>query len=199
MSKESAHAADNTMRRIHFPRLRALRRTVLPFRAAALSGSLAAYGAASRLAGPTSVLAVIVAVSAVFYAPHGLLPSLLLTVSLCLNFGVGLALSGADPVAGRPRKALLALGLAYNFATLAVFKDVDAVAALVAPSAGPLLGIGIPAGISFYTFHQAVFLVDAYGLEQRRRAVPRGRARRSWAGPGPSPATVPSWRSSPSW
>ena len=57
-------------------------------------------------------------------------------------------------------------------------------AALVAPSAGPLLGIGIPAGISFYTFHQAVFLVDAYGrnsdvvrfLEGARGALGRARA-----------------------
>ena len=146
-------------------------------------GVAAAYGV-SRLAGPTSVLAVIVAVSAVFYAPHGVLPSLLLTVSLCLNFGIGLALSGTDQVAARWRKPLLALGLVYNFATLAVFKYVDAVAALVSPSAGPLLGIGIPAGISFYTFHQAVFLVDAYGrnsdvvrfLDGARGVVGRARA-----------------------
>jgi D-alanyl-lipoteichoic acid acyltransferase DltB (MBOAT superfamily) len=128
-------------------------------------GVAAAHGAA-RVAGPTSVLAVIVAVSAVFYAPHGLLPSLLLVVSLCLNFAIGLALSGPDTVGPRGRKALLGLGLAYNFSTLAIFKYLDAVAVLVDPAAGPLVGIAIPAGISFYTFHQAVFLVDAYARSQ---------------------------------
>jgi alginate O-acetyltransferase complex protein AlgI len=145
-------------------------------------GVLAAYGA-GRLAGPTSVLAVIVAVSAVFYAPHGVLPSVLLLASLCLNFGIGLALSGATPETPAVRKALLVLGLAYNFAMLATFKYVDAVAALLEPT-GPLLGVGIPAGISFYTFHQAVFLVDAYGrngdvvrfLEGARGMAGRARA-----------------------
>ena len=144
---------------------------------------VAAYGAA-RLAGPTSVLAVIVAVSAVFYAPNGVLPVCLLTVSLCFNFGLGLALTATDPGVGGRRKVLLAAGLVYNFATLAIFKYVDALAAMVAPSAGPLLGFGIPAGISFYTFHQAVFLVDAYGrnadvvryLQGTRSAVGRAAA-----------------------
>jgi alginate O-acetyltransferase complex protein AlgI len=123
---------------------------------------LAAYGA-GRLAGPSAMLAVIVAISAVFYAPNGWLAAGLLVFSLCLNLAIGIALCRAPAMADGTRRLLLTLGLVFNFGALALFKYVDAVAAMVDPAAGPLLGIAIPAGISFYTFHQAVFLVDAYG------------------------------------
>lgn len=125
---------------------------------------LAAYGA-GRWAGPTAMLAVIVATSAIFYAPNGWLAAGLLAVSLCLNLAIGISLCGEQPVRENLRRLLLTIGLVFNFSALAIFKYVDAVFALVDPAAGPLLGVAIPAGISFYTFHQAVFLVDAYGRQ----------------------------------
>jgi D-alanyl-lipoteichoic acid acyltransferase DltB (MBOAT superfamily) len=39
------------------------------------------------------------------------------------------------------------------------------VAALIWPDAPPILAVAIPAGISFYTFHQAVFLVHAFNRQ----------------------------------
>jgi alginate O-acetyltransferase complex protein AlgI len=63
------------------------------------------------------------------------------------------------------RKALLYIGLVWNFSALAVFKYFDQLAAMIVPSAGPILGITIPAGISFYTFHQSVFLLNAFTRE----------------------------------
>jgi len=112
--------------------------------------------------GRTAALAVIVAASAIFYAPYGALPATLLATSLCLNLIIGIALSHDGVTSPSLRKILLATGLSLNFAALATFKYLDQVAALVAPSVEPILGIAIPAGISFYTFHQSVFLLDAY-------------------------------------
>jgi D-alanyl-lipoteichoic acid acyltransferase DltB (MBOAT superfamily) len=60
------------------------------------------------------------------------------------------------------RRGLVTVGLLLNFASLATFKYLNQVLAMAAPSARPFLAVAIPAGISFYTFHQAVFLVHAY-------------------------------------
>jgi hypothetical protein len=56
-------------------------------------GVAAAYGA-GRWCGPTAALAIIVATSAVFYAPNGVLACSLLVLSLCCNLAIGLSLSG---------------------------------------------------------------------------------------------------------
>ena len=63
------------------------------------------------------------------------------------------------------RAPLLAVGLAANFLNLATFKYLDQVEAMVWPNAPPILSLAIPAGISFYTFHQAVFLVHSYNRQ----------------------------------
>ena len=130
-----------------------------------LPGAVGLFYIARHLAGRTSALAVLVAASALFYAPYGGLAASLLATSLCINFVVGLALCSGRDGESRRREALLFIGLALNFAALLTFKYLDQLAALVHPDAGPLLGIAIPAGISFYTFHQAVFLLDAYRRE----------------------------------
>jgi D-alanyl-lipoteichoic acid acyltransferase DltB (MBOAT superfamily) len=127
-----------------------------------LPAALLSFYFAGRRRGPTSALAVIVIASAVFYAPYGARNALILTISLVLNFAIGVALAGLSELSDAQRKGLLAIGLAGDFANLATFKYIDQVAALAAPSWGPVLGFAIPAGISFYTFHQAVFLFHAY-------------------------------------
>jgi alginate O-acetyltransferase complex protein AlgI len=116
-------------------------------------------------AGLTAALAVVVVASAIFYAPYGALPAALLATSLSLNFIIGISLSKESDGEQGGRNTLLAVGLVVNFAALATFKYLDQLAALVAPSTGPILGIAIPAGISFYTFHQAVFLLHAYNRQ----------------------------------
>jgi alginate O-acetyltransferase complex protein AlgI len=122
------------------------------------------FYAARRLVGVTAALAVIVLVSLAFYLPYGALDVGLLAASLCVNFLIGDALT----LEGRPerwRKLLLSAGLLIDFGNLATFKYLDQIVAMAAPSARPILGVAIPAGISFYTFHQAVFLVHAYNRE----------------------------------
>ncbi|HEY1750699.1 MAG TPA: MBOAT family O-acyltransferase [Caulobacteraceae bacterium] len=133
-----------------------------------LPAAVGVFYAARRFGGAVAALAVIVAASAVFYAPYGPLPAALLAASLVINLVIGVLL--VDVVTGeRLRRALLAGGLIVDFANLATFKYLDQVAALAHVSR-PILDVAIPAGISFYTFHQAVFLVHAYN---RQEAVQR--------------------------
>jgi D-alanyl-lipoteichoic acid acyltransferase DltB (MBOAT superfamily) len=125
-----------------------------------LPAALAAFYLAARVSGSTLVLGVIITASLVFYAPYGVPALPLLVVSLLVNLAIGVVVSKPDIPAGR-RGWLLAAGLIFNFGLLATFKYLDQLQHLVAPDAAPLLAVGIPAGISFYTFHQAVFLRDA--------------------------------------
>ncbi len=123
--------------------------------------ALAAFYLVGSGLGRTAALGVLIATSIVFYAPYGLAPALILATSLVCNFAIGAALSAPAVAAPRLRTALLVAGLVFNFFLLAVFKYLDALHGALFPLAGPVLGLAIPAGISFYTFHQAVFLVDA--------------------------------------
>ncbi len=127
-----------------------------------LPATICAFYFMGLYAGRTATLAVVVIASAIFYAPYGVLPAILLATSLCINLFLGIKLSKDDFDDKRQRKTLLAIGLVLNFAALGTFKYLDQLAAMIVPSAGPILGIAIPAGISFYTFHQAVFLQHAY-------------------------------------
>jgi D-alanyl-lipoteichoic acid acyltransferase DltB (MBOAT superfamily) len=92
-------------------------------------------------AGTTAALAVIVATSAIFYAPYGGLAAALLAVSLSLNLIIGIGLSKESPGEQWRRKVLLGIGLVLNFSALATFKYLDQVAALIAPSSEPILGV----------------------------------------------------------
>lgn len=127
-------------------------------------------------------MGVIVAASLIFYAPWGARNLALLLGSVILNYGVGLALLSLPDAMARRRLALLILGEAANFIALIGFKyhlighglpgsaDIGLDAASLA----------IPVGISFYTFHQAAFLADAYGREANVVAClsqPGGRVR----------------------
>ena len=88
----------------------------------------------------------------------------LLLLSLLMNYAVGRLLE-------RHRsKALLALGLVYDFGVLFYYKY----SGFVLNAAGKALGLGcefaqpaLPIGISFYTFQAASYLIDIY-----RRTVP---------------------------
>ncbi len=99
-----------------------------------------------------------------FYLPWGWWMSGLLLLSVSINFAVGSVLIG--PGQGRGgRLALLVLGEVYNFAILIFFKYHFFAQLLGADGWPGLSGWAIPAGISFYTFHQAAFLADAYARE----------------------------------
>lgn len=130
--------------------------------------AVAVFYLAGRLLGSTAALIVLIATSIIFYAPYGLVTGLILAGSLLCNFALGTALAAPMIASQKTRRWLLAIGLCFNFGLLAVFKYLDGLYGALMPGALPLIGFAIPAGISFYTFHQAVFLVDA---EARRPDV----------------------------
>ena len=103
-----------------------------------------------------------------FYAYWSPRHVLLLILSAAFNYTVGLALGRSrDP---RLRRLLLTLGIVVDLGLLAFFIYADFLLLSVSGLAGldlEPLGILLPIGISFYTFTQIAFLVDAYRGEAR--------------------------------
>jgi D-alanyl-lipoteichoic acid acyltransferase DltB (MBOAT superfamily) len=106
----------------------------------------------------------LLACSLLFYAWWEARFLLLLVPSIALNFALARAL-GRLPRGSRARFALLAAGVGANLAAIGVFKYAD----FVGRSASALLGsewvaltLTLPLGISFFTFQQIAFLVDAH-------------------------------------
>ncbi|MBF0267865.1 MAG: MBOAT family protein [Alphaproteobacteria bacterium] len=104
-------------------------------------------------------------ISLAFYGwddPLRLLP--LILASICFNFLVGTGL------AQRPSRSLLALGIIGNLALLGYFKYagflLDSLG-LMGVAGLPEIQVALPIGISFYTFTQIAFLVDAYSGKAR--------------------------------
>src|SRR5665213_1223456 len=87
----------------------------------------------------------------------------LLLGSVAFNYIVGLLLIGSR-LHGGPRFAALALGVASDLLVLGYFKYAGFIAANLNAlfSTGLRVDILLPVGISFYTFPQIAFLVDAY-------------------------------------
>jgi len=112
-----------------------------------------------RFAGRRASVAGLVLASLAFYGwdhPRRLLPILLLSV--LFNFAVG------RWIAARPTRLKLALGVGGGLAALGWFKYAGFLsgnlAALGMPV--PVLHVVLPIGISFFTFTQIAYLVDAY-------------------------------------
>ncbi len=117
--------------------------------------------------GKNAALIVLFASSIIFYIPHSIFSVTLLILALIVNFAIAIAITFMEDGDKRRKKFYLA-GQAYNFLSLCYFKY-KIVTLLFGPSAGIMVdiaGIAIPAGISFYTFHQAAFLADAYAREK---------------------------------
>lgn len=97
----------------------------------------------------------------------------LLLVSIAFNYGVGHLLIVAELKPSR-RRAALAFGVAGDLLVLGIFKY----AGFAAENINALLGthvavhILLPVGISFYTFTQIAFLVDAYRGQVAAYALP---------------------------
>ncbi|MDB5437814.1 MAG: Membrane bound O-acyl transferase, partial [Caulobacteraceae bacterium] len=121
----------------------------------------------SRAWGRSAGMGVVIVASLVFYAPSGWRNLTLLMGSVVLNYGVGLLLLSMPDRMARRRLALLVVGEAANFIALIGFKY-HLIQNILPASTEPGLtaaNMAIPVGISFYTFHQAAFLVDAYSRE----------------------------------
>lgn len=98
----------------------------------------------------------------------------LLLFSTVLDYGVGLALDSSRLV--RWRRAILVASISVQLSLLGVFKYydffvhslADLLAGLGVSGSAPTLGLVLPVGISFYTFHTISYTVDIY----RRLAKP---------------------------
>ena len=118
-----------------------------------LPAALAGFWVAMRLAGRTTALCWVLAASLFFYAWWKPVFLVLLVGSILVNYAVGQRVAG-------DRRWLVA-GLAFNLSLLGFFKYADFLAGAV--GVAPLWGgVFLPLGISFFTFQQIMFLVDAY-------------------------------------
>jgi D-alanyl-lipoteichoic acid acyltransferase DltB (MBOAT superfamily) len=113
----------------------------------------------------------LVACSLFFYAWWRVEFLPLLIASIAVNFLVGRSIVHRAAM-GLPTRALLAGGIAFNLLLLGYFKYANFFAANVAAAFGvpaPVLDVILPIGISFFTFTQIAFLVDA---SHRKAAEP---------------------------
>jgi D-alanyl-lipoteichoic acid acyltransferase DltB (MBOAT superfamily) len=111
--------------------------------------------------------------SLVFYSVSNWQFVLLLLASVAFNYAVGLLLVARklDPAL---RSAALTVGVAGDLLVLGYFKYAGFLAANLDAmfSTGVAVNILLPVGISFYTFTQIAFLVDAYRGDVARYALP---------------------------
>jgi alginate O-acetyltransferase complex protein AlgI len=119
---------------------------------------------------------VLLAASLLFYAWGELRYVPLVLASVAFNGWIGARIG--DAATPPARKRWLALGVAVNLATLALFKYANfafenwvAVALFlgIAPNAVAIATIPLPLGISFFTFHAISYVVDVY----KRNAAPQ--------------------------
>ena len=90
---------------------------------------------------------------------------LVLFVSMAINYFVALRMMDVEP---SRRRGWLIFGLSLNLGVLGVMKYADFVVGnineLVPAGVDPLLllGIPLPIGVSFFTFHGMSYLIDVY-------------------------------------
>jgi len=121
------------------------------------------YWVTPRL-GQTAGLIVLLLSSLVFYSPWGWYNSALLCLSFTVNFVMAYWLLKVPDEREGLRRALHWAGQLYNFGTLFWFKYSFFFTHMFSSEgngAFSLVNIAIPIGISFYTFQQAMFLLEA--------------------------------------
>ena len=102
--------------------------------------------------------------SLVFYGWWDARYVFLLLASILFNYVCGVSLA-RRAAAGHPSRGLLGFAIGGNLALLGLFKYADFFVGSWNAATGahlPLLHIVLPLGISFFTFTQIAFLVDAY-------------------------------------
>ena len=111
--------------------------------------------------------------SLVFYSVSNWQFVLLLLASVAFNYLIGLVLISKRPRSAS-RVAALTIGVAGDLLTLGYFKYAGFLAANFnwVFSTGFTINVLLPVGISFYTFTQIAFLVDAYRGNVARYALP---------------------------
>lgn len=97
---------------------------------------------------------------------------ILILVSMGLNFWLGLLLAPGQRISAQPqfRKSILIFGVTANLASIAYFKYAEFAVGTInrfADTSLHLDPIVLPLAISFFTFQQIAYLVDAYRGEAR--------------------------------
>ncbi|HET7886832.1 MAG TPA: MBOAT family protein [Bradyrhizobium sp.] len=143
-----------------------------PFIFVFLPVALAGYFAANRL-GATAPVIWLALASVVFYSFSNWPFVALLLSSIAFNYCIGWLLISRN-LRERPRFAVLTIGVAGDLLALGVFKYAGFVVANVNAVFGAsiVVNIVLPVGISFYTFTQIAFLVDAYRGKVARYGLP---------------------------
>ncbi|MGI6723820.1 MAG: MBOAT family O-acyltransferase [Arcobacteraceae bacterium] len=94
----------------------------------------------------------------------------LILLSIFVNYGVGISLVDSKRLKNISKKSIFIFGVVFNLALLGYFKYVDFFLDNFNGIFGsniPLPHIALPIGISFFTFTQIAFLVDAYKNEAK--------------------------------
>ena len=134
--------------------------------------ALLGYFAANRFGTQAPVIWLVLA-SLVFYSFSNWPFVALLLASIAFNYLIGRLLISRN-LRERPRFAVLTAGVAGDLLALGIFKYAGFVAANINAvfSMSIVVNILLPVGISFYTFTQIAFLVDAYRGKVAHYALP---------------------------
>jgi alginate O-acetyltransferase complex protein AlgI len=134
--------------------------------------ALIGYFALGRLGQLAPVIWLALA-SLAFYAASGWPFVALLLASIAFNYAIGWLLI-ARRLSGRLRMIVLTAGVSGDLLVLGYFKYAGFFAANLNAlfSTGLAVNVLLPVGISFYTFTQIAFLVDAYRGNVARYALP---------------------------
>ena len=119
---------------------------------------------AHRFGGSKQALNFLAVISLVFYAMWGLQLLLILLLSLVLNFAIGNVIPNVADNKGLAKNLLLG-GIAANLGILGYLKYSNFFIDMSNQFAGTgftHLDIAVPIGVSFFTFVQIGFLIDAY-------------------------------------
>lgn len=126
--------------------------------------TLGVYYLLGLLASPRPALIWLTAASFFFYGWWNPAYLLLLAASMLFNFSVGVRLTRAARRAAPLRRPLLTFGVTGNLALLAYYKYSAFFVSNLAALSGldfQIQAVVLPLGISFYTFTQIAYLVDA--------------------------------------
>ncbi|MGE0701529.1 MAG: MBOAT family protein [Hyphomicrobiaceae bacterium] len=144
---------------------------ILVFLPLAYLGFLTAY----RLAGWTGAFRFLIVASLVFYAQWSVAFAVILAISIAANYQLGQAIMARAEAPDRGW-GLLLVGIAANIVALGYFKYSN----FLIDIANGLTGSGfqhirllLPVGISFYTFVQIGYLVEAYNGSVQRPSPDR--------------------------
>jgi alginate O-acetyltransferase complex protein AlgI len=134
--------------------------------------TLAGYFALARLGNLAPVLWLALA-SLLFYGVSNWQFVPLLLASIAFNYVIGSLLLQAG-LRAVPRFAVLAIGVSVDLLVLGYFKYAGFLATNLNAmfSTGLIVNVLLPVGISFYTFTQIAFLVDAYRGKVARYGLP---------------------------